>query len=977
MRPRPICALRWVAAFIATAALPVFAQHPFDVTSYHLDLRIDPSSESIQGVATVGFVSREPALQSVVLDLSGALQVDSVGGSGGSFVHQGDRLTVQLTHALEAGAHATVTIAYGGKPRNVQGLGMVFARAANAPSVHTISCPYHAYLWMPCRDYPGDKVDSVRLIVTVPTPMVVASNGRLLNQQPHPDGTTTFTWLESHPISTYLICITAGKYTVFSDTFTTCAGRTVLLQYFVYPADLAKAQEDFTVIPRAMAAFEHWFGEYPFADEKYGMAECNMIFGGMEHQTMTTIHPNYLTGDHSNDDVFVHELAHMWWGDCVTVENWHHCWLNEGFASYAEALYQEYYFGSEAYHHYMNSELDALNFKDPIYRYDLSNAMGIFDAVVYRKGAWILHMLRGMVGDSAFKEILRLYRQRHEYGNATTEDFARVCEKVAGESLAWFFTEWIYDRWHPEYFYGYQVKDRGVGATPRYAIKLFIDQEQSLGPVFHLPLHLELRQASAYETHILPRIEEQYVTLSWETDMRPDTILLDPEGWVLKEVRCTTRPELRSVATTIVYDSGNNNGRADPGEMVRLKVGLVNCGVDAEDLRVTLHSMDPAIVVRPDTAMVAGLAHREQVEVGPFEFVVNDTATARRARLLVCVQAEGGYVASDTMLVGLGQAPLLLVGDDCGAGYQDYFLRPLAELGLYVDYWDCAQDGPPHADDLHAYRTVIWFTGDDDSTTLTPWEQVALAEYLGRGGHLLLSGQNIASDLYERASAVDSAFCASFLRCTLVAPSTTDYLAMGVAGDPVAAGMVLNLQGQYGAGNQNSPDVVAPLAPALMMLKYLPGQGGAAVRWHDDSTGAKVVFLAFGFEGIGGPARATAVQFLQKILAWFTMPASLQGEDLPSTVPQSFRLLPPHPNPFNSSTVVTVELPVRGRLRLMVVNSAGQVVRVLVDELRAAGRYRERWDGCDEQGRPVASGVYHLCAQADKLQESAKVVVVR
>ncbi len=977
MRPRPMYVLLWVATFTATATLPVSGQHLFDVTSYHLDLRIDPSTESIQGVATVGLVSRDSALRSVVLDLSSALRVDSVGGSGVGFVHEGDRLTVELAHPLEPGAQAAITIAYGGKPRNVQGLGMVFARAANAPSVHTISCPYHAYLWMPCRDYPGDKADSVRLVVTVPNPMVVAANGRLLSQQPNADGTTTFTWLESHPISTYLICITAGRYTVFSDSSTTCTGRTVPLQYFVYPADVAKAQEDFDVIPRAMAAFEHWFGEYPFADEKYGMAECNMIFGGMEHQTMTTIHPNYLTGLHTYDDVFVHELAHMWWGDCITVENWHHCWLNEGFASYAEALYQEYYFGKEAYHHYMASDLEALSFTDPVYRYDLSNAMGIFDAVVYRKGAWILHMLRGMVGDTAFKEILRLYRQRHEYGNATTEDYARICEQVTGENLEWFFTEWVYGRWHPEYFYGYQVTERGMGTTPRYAIKVFIDQEQTLGPVFHMPLRLELRQASAYEIHVLPRIEERYVTLSWETDVCPDTILLDPEGWVLKQVRCTTRPEVKSVGTTIVYDSGNNHGRADPGEVVRMNVALFNRGVEAEDLRVTLRSEDAAIAIRPDTATVAALAHREQVEVGPFEFAVSDTATARRVGLLVCVQAEGGYVTTDTVLVGLGQAPLLLVDDDCGAGYEGYFLRPLTELGLYVDYWNCAQDGPPHAEDLQGYRTVVWFTGDDDSTTLTRLEQTALAEYLGKGGHLLLSGQNIASDLYGRASAGDSAFCAAFLRCTLVAPTTTDYLAMGVAGDPVAGGMVLNLQGQYGAGNQNSPDVVAPRAPGVIMLKYLPGQGGAAVRWHDDSTGAKVVFLAFGFEGIGGPARTTAVQFLQEILAWFATPASLQGENVSSSVPHSFRLLPPYPNPFNAATLVTVELPVRTRLRLTVVNCAGQVVRVLVDELRAAGRYRERWDGCDDQGRPVASGVYHLCAQADDVRDSAKVVVLR
>jgi hypothetical protein len=149
------------------------------------------------------------------------------------------------------------------------------------------------------------------------------------------------------------------------------------------------------------------------------------------------------------------------------------------------------------------------------------------------------------------------------------------------------------------------------------------------------------------------------------------------------------------------------------------------------------------------------------------------------------------------------------------------------------------------------------------------------------------------------------------------------------------------------------------------------------VRWEDPSTGAKVIYLAFGFEGIGGPARTTALQFLQKALTWLALPTAVHGQRPAGAVPETFRLLPPYPNPFNASTLVTVELPVKARLRLVVVNAAGQVTRVVVDEVRAAGRYRERWDGCDALGRPVASGVYYLQAEADHLRDSCKVVVLR
>ncbi|MDZ7296028.1 MAG: T9SS type A sorting domain-containing protein, partial [candidate division KSB1 bacterium] len=240
-----------------------------------------------------------------------------------------------------------------------------------------------------------------------------------------------------------------------------------------------------------------------------------------------------------------------------------------------------------------------------------------------------------------------------------------------------------------------------------------------------------------------------------------------------------------------------------------------------------------------------------------------------------------------------------------------------------------------------------------------------------------LTGQNIASDLFGRGSAADSAFCARYLKCTLVKPGTSDYTMMGVAGDPVAGGMVLSLRGQYGAGNQTAPDVVAPLSPAVMMLKYLPGQGAAAVRWHDPATGAKLIYLAFGFEGIGGPSRSTATQFLQKMLAWFALPAAVEGQERFTGVPVKFRVLPPFPNPCNESTAFLVELPERARLRVMVVNAAGRLVRVLVDEVREAGRYRETWDGRDLLGTPVSSGVYIVRAEANSLRDSTKLLVLR
>ncbi len=384
-----------------------------------------------------------------------------------------------------------------------------------------------------------------------------------------------------------------------------------------------------------------------------------------------------------------------------------------------------------------------------------------------------------------------------------------------------------------------------------------------------------------------------------------------------------------------------------------------------------------AVSVAADTASINSLWHRQEVEVGPFVFAVSDTATARRVPLVARAWDSGGSMSQDTLFLGIGQAPLLLLDDDGGAGYESYFLRPLSDLGLYVDYWDVAKDGLLNPERLGAYRTVLWFTGDDDSTTLTPQEQGLIASYLDNGGHLILSGQNIASALFARGNAADSAFCARYLRCALVQAATSDYTLMGVAGDPVAGGMVLSFRGEHGAANQTAPDVVKPTDPAVVMIRYLPSQGGAAVRWHDPITGAKLIYLAFGLEGIGGPSRTTPRQFLQKMISWCSLSTPVKDRGQCPTVPQGFGLLPPFPNPCNESTAIMVELPQKARVRVAVVNAAGRLTRTLMDEVRAPGRYRIVWDGRDLLGNHVASGVYLVHAEVGSLRDSRKLVLLR
>ena len=402
-------------------------QEDYDITYYGIDLRIDPSAETISGSVTVRAQSTISSLSELVLDFSTELTVTAVSGDATGFDRGDDLLTIELDHAYSSGQEIEVVVHYNGHPLSIGGLGLNFGQHAGSPTIHTISCPYHAYLWMPCKDYPGDKANTVDMDITVPGNLVVASNGVLRGVEDHGDGWKTYSWHEGYPISTYLMCVTIGNYVTIEDTYNSLTGKELDIINYVYPSNLASATEDFNVIPGALDIYSDWYGEYPFIEEKYGVADCAMYYAGMEHQTLTTIHTNYITGDHENDDLFVHELSHMWWGDCVTVESWHHCWLNEGFATFSEALYYEMVAGQGAYHEYMDVTNNALGYRAPIYRYDLTDPDPIFDGVCYDKGAWVVHMLRHIVGDELFRDILAEYRSRHDYRNATTEDFQAVC----------------------------------------------------------------------------------------------------------------------------------------------------------------------------------------------------------------------------------------------------------------------------------------------------------------------------------------------------------------------------------------------------------------------------------------------------------------------------------------------------------------------------------------------------------------------
>lgn len=507
----------------------------FDVSYYRLNLEIDPDQETISGDVTTQAVSVVSGLQEISLDFYDNMVVDSILSDNTelTYSHADNELNIDLPGKYNAGEMFSVTVYYRGQPLDAGGFhSFTFEERQGVPIISTLSEPFGASTWWPCKDDPNDKADSVDIIITVPSTMIVASNGILADETDHGDGRKTFFWKERYPISTYLVSLAITNYATFSDYYHYSETDSMEVAYFVYPEHLEEAMEDFNVTVPMIEYYSSVFGQYPFLNEKYGMAEFPWG-GAMEHQTCTSYGSRLVKGTHQYDWIIAHELAHQWYGDLITMKRWSHIWLNEGFASYAEALWEENLHGREAYLGYM-AGMDLGYFPTSVFVYDSTNIHSLFSRTVYDKGAWVLHMLRYVVGDSSFFLALKDYTETYAFGNATTEDFRRECEQYYGGDLTWFFDQWVYGRFRPTYRYVWydSVADNNHVAT------LSTVQVQSLTGLFKMPLEIVLSTASKDTTFVVwDSLRKQ--TFQFVLDEAVTNLEIDPGGWVLKELQNT------------------------------------------------------------------------------------------------------------------------------------------------------------------------------------------------------------------------------------------------------------------------------------------------------------------------------------------------------------------------------------------------------------------------------------------------------
>ncbi len=494
----------------------------FDVKYYGLDLDFDPVSQLVSGTVETRAVVTGDSISQVELNFKDNMTVSAVtsGGAASTFTHTSNLLTIDLDRTYYKYEAVAVTVTYSGDP---SGDSFAFDSHNSKPMIWSLSEPFGARAWWPCKDIPSDKADSTDMRFTVPEGMIAASNGLLVSETTD-GGKTTFWWHESYPITTYLISIAAYEYTTYSDYYVYSPADSMEIQFYVFPDHYGDVQTTYAKTKDMIAAFASMYGEYPFIEEKYGHAEFKWG-GGMEHQTITSL-------GSWGESLIAHELAHMWWGDMITCRNFSHIWLNEGFATYSEALWNEYEYGEAAY----RQDMEYAKYYGPgtIYVPETTDFWRIFHSgLSYNKGSWVLHMLRHVVGDSTFFDILQTYYAdpSFKFGVADTEDFQAICESVSGMDLSDFFHQWIYEEYYPIYLYDWSYSE----SAGFYNIELTIEQLQS-NTVFKMPIDVTVTMSGGSDTTMVVVNTSASQSFMLTVENEPVSLELDRDDWILKEV---------------------------------------------------------------------------------------------------------------------------------------------------------------------------------------------------------------------------------------------------------------------------------------------------------------------------------------------------------------------------------------------------------------------------------------------------------
>jgi len=496
-------------------------QRHIDILYYDMSFDLYPEKKLLEGNVTLKGLIKSPAIQKINLNFQDNFNIKLIelNGKKISDFHF-ERSIISIPFHNHEKDTFELKFIYEGTPKNKGLSSFSFGEFSGRSFVYTLSEPIYASTWFPCNDMPDDKA-LMEIRITNDSSKISLSNGNLVEVLTEKTR-RTYHWKTVYPISTYLICLYSGDYKYFSDEYKSISGENIKLDYYAFPEHLEMAKADYKEHPEMMHVFEEKFGAYPFQKEKYGVAEFLWQGGAMEHQTMTGIASNLLNGKRMFQDYYIHELAHQWWGDAVGPKTWKDIWLNEGFATYCEALYAEAESGKDAYKSTMAAKFQN-NFKGKLYDPD-----NLFSSTVYDKGAWVLHMLRFELGEDIFSKLLKEFYNRFKYNNASTFDFKSLCEEISGKNLDQFFDQWVYNG-EGIIKINYDWKE----TTESNSVKLDIKQVQDEYLEYKFPLEIKIKYNDGSEEIRKEFVGSRNAKFNLSINKQVKEVSLDPDNWVL------------------------------------------------------------------------------------------------------------------------------------------------------------------------------------------------------------------------------------------------------------------------------------------------------------------------------------------------------------------------------------------------------------------------------------------------------------
>lgn len=514
------------SAAMTSLLVSVQRDHDYDALYYTVEMEVLPELQEIEGTTGILFTPTSSGLDEILLDLR-QLAVDSVWDSSGplTWSHQGDSLTITLDSPMNPGDTSEVFVSYSGTPWN-EGAGgwggfwfHAYVYYHMGVGVYSDQ-PSLGRVLFPCWDHPADKA-GIDMLVTVSDTLYAVAGGDLQSVTSSTDGTTTYHWSQPQPMSTYLAAVAVSDYTVLQDS------TIDWIYYYVYPWEVDDALGSYVNVDLMMDRFETVYGPYPW-DSKFSYVMTPK--GDMEHLTQVYHIAGAVNGFTTYDWLLAHEMSHHWWGDCVTETVWSDVWLSEGFATYSEAVWFESY-GQSEYDEYIRDDImiPYLNSGELFPLAGPSTPSELWSYTTYQKGASILHMLRHIVGETAFWNALHDYFDEFGYGNCSTDDFRDHVELAYGADIDWFFDTWVWDWGYPIYDLEYSW----VETDGDWNVTVGLEQTQTVGPtVFTMPLEFAINGASA-DTLVFMWNDQAVQSGVFTVPFEPVEVVFDPGNYVL------------------------------------------------------------------------------------------------------------------------------------------------------------------------------------------------------------------------------------------------------------------------------------------------------------------------------------------------------------------------------------------------------------------------------------------------------------